>query len=124
MTLAGADASSDRAQGQDVAGSAQRCWCAFGVGQRAAGESAVVGADAGCGERVLGVDGDGVSSSPGILGICDHGRKVEGSCAVCRHGNADVAGGVTDHPSHLFGGDIFGSDDEISFIFARGIVED
>lgn len=81
-------------------------------------------ADSRRGQRVLGVDGDGVSGAAGILRVGDHGRKLEGVGAGAVHGHADVARRVADHPGHLLGCDIFGGDDEITFVFARGVVED
>lgn len=96
----------------------------LGVGEDAAGEGAVVGADARGGERVLCVDGDCVGGAARVLGVCDHGREVEGVGARAGHGHADVAGRVADHPAHLLGGDVLGGDDEVAFVFAAGVVED
>jgi acyl-CoA hydrolase len=31
---------------------------------------------------------------------------------------------VSDHEGHFFGGDVLSGDDEVAFIFARGIVQD
>lgn len=124
VAVAGADAAGDGAQREDVAGAAQVGRGGFGVGEGAAGESTVVGADAGGGERVLGVNGDGVGGAARVLGVGDHGWEAEGGRAVGRHGHADVARRVADHPAHLLGGDVLGGDDEVAFVFAAGVVED
>lgn len=124
MALASAGAAGDGAQRQDMPGAAQVGGRGLGVGEDAAGEGAVVGADARGGERVLGVDGDGVGGAARVLGVGDHGREVEGVGSGARHGHADVARGVADHPAHLLGGDVLGGDDEVAFVFAAGVVED
>jgi hypothetical protein len=39
-------------------------------------------------------------------------------------GRADQARGVADHEGHFFGSDVLGGDDEVAFVFARGVVQD
>lgn len=124
VAVAGADAAGDGAQREDVARTAQVGGCGLWVGEGAAGEGAIVCADAGGGEGVFGVDGDGVGGAARVLGVGDHGRKVEGSGAVGGHGHADVARGVTDHPTHLFGSDVLSGDNQVALVFAARVVED
>lgn len=123
MAVAGAHAAGRRAQRQNMAGPAQARGRGGRVGEDAADEGAVVGADAGGDGGVSGVDGDCVGGAAGVLAVLDHGRQAEGVGAGVCDGRADVAGGVAHHPGHLLGGDGFGGDDEVGFVFARGVVE-
>lgn len=123
MAVAGSHAAGSRAQRKHMAGPAQAGGSGGGIGEDAADEGAVVGADAGGDGGVGGVDGDGVGGATGVFATLDHGRQAEGVGAGVGDGRADVAGGVAHHPGHLLGRDGFGGDDEVGFVFARGVVE-
>lgn len=123
MAITGTDSARSSAQRQNMAGTTQASSGRGGIGQHAAHEGAVVGADA-CGDGgVGGIDGDCVGGAARVLGVLDHGRQVEGVGAGVGDGGADEAGGVADHPGHLLGGDGVGGDDEVGLVFAGGIVE-
>ena len=97
---------------------------------------------AGCYSRVGGIDGDGVGGAVGVGVFRYHLGEVEAFCEVVGYGSADEAtvgvgisrrcggegGGwhvpcVSDHEGHFLCRDIFGGNDEVSFIFAIGRVE-
>lgn len=94
------------------------------VGQQAARQRAVVGADAGADAFVGGVDGDGVGRLVGVRVVLDHLRELQGGGARGRHGGADVARRVADQEGGFGGREGRGGDDEVAFVFARGGVED
>lgn len=123
MAVAGSHAAGSSAQRQDMAGPAQARRRGGGIGEDAADEGAVVGADAGGDGGVGGVDRDSVGGAARVFAALDHGRQAEGIGAGVGDGRADVAGRVAHHPGHLLGGDGFGGDDEVGFVFARGVVE-
>lgn len=123
VAVAGSHAAGSSSQRQHMAGAAQAGRRRGRVGEDAADEGAVVGADAGGDGGVGGVNGDGVGGASGVFAALDHGRQAEGVGAGVGDGRADVAGRVAHHPGHLLGGDGFGGDDEVGFVFARGVVE-
>lgn len=106
-----AHAAGGSAQRENVAGADEACGRGFRVGEVLAAEGAVVGADSRGDAGIGGVDGDGVGGAAGVLAGGDHDRELEGVGAGGHDGCADEAGGVADHPGHLFGGDVFGGDD-------------
>ena len=123
VTRALADAAGLGAQGEDVARTAQRLGALGLVGEHAAHERAVVGADA-CGDRGVGsVDRDGVGGRPGVLVVDDHLGELELDGALGQDGRADEAGRVAHHEGHLLGGDGLGGDDQVRLVLAAGVVE-
>ena len=111
-------------QGEDVARSTQGRRGSAGVGEHAAGQGTVVGADAGCDGLVGGVDGDGVGGAAGVLAAGYHLGELEVGGAGRGQRSADQAGGVADHEAHLLGGDILGGDDEVGLVLAGRVIED
>lgn len=51
-------------------------------------------------------------------------RERERVAELARQGRADDAAGVPDHKGHLGRRHEFGRDDQVAFVFARGVVED
>lgn len=84
------------AQREDVARPSEVRGGWGGRGERAAGEGAVVGGDAGCEGGVGGVDGEGVGGAVGVGVFEDHLWEGEGVGEGGGDGGADeAAGGVS-----------------------------
>lgn len=124
VSAALAHAAGPRAQRQHVARAAEARGGRGRVGERAAGQGAVVRRDARGDGRVRGVDGDGVGGAAGVLVRGDHLREGEAVGQGGDDGRAHVARRVPDQEGHLLGGDGLGGDDEVGFVFAVGLVED
>jgi len=81
-------------------------------------------ADPRTGFRRLRINGYGVCSPIRILVGINHLREVKMGCEMWGHRGANQAGAVADQEGHLLGGDVWGGDDEVTFIFSGEVVED
>ncbi len=95
-----------------------------GVGQRAAGERAVVGADARRHGRVGAVDRDGVGGAAKVFVVRHHLREAEVEGARRRDGRADQTRAVPDHEGHLLRRYILRRDDQVGLVLTARVVED
>lgn len=95
-----------------------------GVREGSDGEGAIPGADSGRDGSVGGVNGDGVGGAAEVFVVGDHLGEVEAFGEGGSHGGADETRGVTDDEAHLFGGDIFGSNDQVCFVLTGRVIED
>jgi len=117
-------AAGPRSERQDVAGPPEVVGGGILIAQHAAGEGAVVRADARRYGGVGGIDRDGVGRPAKVLAPRHHLRELEVDGALRRDWRADQPGAVPDHEGHLFRRDVLRGDDQVGLVLATGIVED
>lgn len=125
LGLSGADedAALAGAEGEDVAGTGEVLGGCGGVDGDADGVGAVMGADAG-GDAFAGLDtlSEGSAEAGGVL--LDHGVEAEVVGALLGEGEADESSAEAGHEVDGLGGDEFGGEGEVAFVFAVLVIDD
>jgi hypothetical protein len=122
--LAGADEHSPfaGAEGKDVAGAGEVAGGGLGIDGGADSVGAVGGGDAG-GDAFASFNGlsEGGAEARGV--VLGHGEEAQIVGALLGEGEADEAATVAGHEVDGFGGDVFGGEGEVAFVFAVFVVD-